>query len=104
MSLGGSDYLPGRPSVKWILCTLKVHCRIRCSSIHFLFSKVSTEDSYGCHDIDSSLLSFLRFNLETDVEVDEGSAASARNWLFTTLLVIDSMVVLVMDLTELSSF
>ena len=32
-------------------------------------------------DIDVSVLSFLGFTLETDVDVDEGTA---RDWLFTT--------------------
>ena len=52
-------------------------------SMHSPFIKVSTDDSDGCHDIDFSALSFLRvgFTLETDVEVNEGSA---RDWLFTT--------------------
>ena len=47
----------------------------------FCFSIVSTEDSNGCHNIDSSVLSFLWFTLESDVEVDGGSA---REGLFTT--------------------
>ena len=49
----------------------------------FFFSKVSTEDSssHGCYDIGFNVLPFLRFTLETDVEVDEGSE---RDWFFTT--------------------
>ena len=63
----------------FVLCVLMV--QIWSSSDHLFCSKLSTDDSYGRHDIDFSVLSFFRFTLETDVEVDEGSA---RNWLFTT--------------------
>ena len=40
----------------FVLRALKV--QIWCSSIHFFFSKVSMQDSNGCYDIDSSVLSF----------------------------------------------
>ena len=53
--------------------------QIWCRSDHLFFagfSKVSTEVS-NCSDIDSSVLSFLGFTVETDVEVDEGSARAA---------------------------
>ena len=63
---------------QFVVCNLKV--QIWCSFIHFFFSKFSTGDSDGCHDIDFYVLSFLGFTLETDVEVDE----SALDWLFTT--------------------
>ena len=50
----------------FVLCALKV--QIRWSTIPFFFNKVSTENSKGCHDTDSSVPSFLslRFTLETD--------------------------------------
>ena len=61
--------------------SLKV--QIRCSSIHFFFSKVSTK---------ASVLSFLLITLEIDVAVDEIGFSR----------VIDSLAGLVIDLTELS--
>ena len=54
--------------------------QIRCNSIRF-FSKVSIEDSYGRLDINSSVLSFVWFKVEADVEVDK---SSARVWPFGT--------------------
>ena len=46
----------------------------------FFLEQGSTEDSNGCHDMAYSVLSFLGITLETDFEVDEGTA---REWLFT---------------------
>ena len=62
-----------------MLRVLKV--QIRCSSDHSFFSKVSTEDSNGRSDIGTSVLSFLGFTVDIDVEVDAGSA---RFWLLAT--------------------
>ena len=53
----------------FVLRVLKV--QIRGSSDHLFFSKVSTVDSNGSQ-IDSSV--FFGSNVESDVEVDEGSA------------------------------
>ena len=50
-------------------------------SIFSCLSTVSTDDACGCHDLNFSVLSFLWFTLETDLQVDEGSA---RDWFFTT--------------------
>ena len=83
----------------FVLHALKV--QIRCSSITF-FSKVLTEDSIRCHDIASSVLSFLRFTLETDVNLMKALQVSARDWLFTTCCL--CLAGLMIDLTELFSF
>ena len=37
-------------------------------AVHFFFNKNSTEDSNGCCDMESSVLSFLWINLKTDVD------------------------------------
>ena len=67
--------------MNFVLCALKV--QTWCSSIQFFHSKGLVDDSYGCPDIDFSVLSesFLGFTLGKDVKVNEGSA---RDWLFTT--------------------
>ena len=55
----------------FVLHVLKV--QIWGSSDHLFLSKISTEDS-NRSQIDSSVLSFLGSTVETNVEVDEGSA------------------------------
>ena len=61
--------------VNFVLCVLKV--QIWWSTLHFS-SKKFHEEPNGCRNIESSVLLFLLFTLETDVEFDEGSHLETR--------------------------